>query len=324
MFLLPDVWTWDAWFVDDGHQFHAFYLKASRALLDPDRRHERASVGHAVSPDLRTWTEVADAYVPSDGPAFDDLAIWTGSVLRGPDGAWRMYYTGRTRGEPGMRQRVGVATSDDLLTWRSEPDQQPVVADGAHYELFGDSTWDNETWRDPWVFPDPRGAGWHMLVTARARHGALRDRGVVGHATSSDLRTWRVGPPLSEPGSGFGQLEVLQVVEVEGRGVLVFSCLAGELSDERRRTDPDGGIWVVPVDDLAGPFDIGRATRLTDSSLYAGRLVQDRSGTWNLLAFVNHGSSGDFVGGLCAPIPVTWSGDELTCEVTPARLPSAV
>ena len=76
--------------------------------------------------------------------------------------------------------------------------------------------------------------------------------------------------------------------------------------------------------DLTGPFDVGRATRLTDSSLYAGRLVQDRSGTWNLLAFANHDESGDFVGGLCDPIPVAWSGDTLTCERTPAPLPSAV
>ncbi|WP_051274808.1 glycosyl hydrolase family 32 [Cellulomonas sp. URHD0024] len=324
MFLLPDVWTWDAWFVDDGHQFHAFYLKASRALLDPHRRHERASVGHAVSADLRTWTEVADALVPSDGPAFDDLAIWTGSVLRGPDGVWRMFYTGRTRGEPGMRQRVGVATSADLLTWRTDPAQQPVVADEQHYELFGDSAWDNETWRDPWVFPDPHGAGWHMLVTARAQHGELRQRGVVGHATSTDLETWRVEPALSEAGAGFGQLEVLQVVEVDGRGVLLFSCLAGELADDRLETDPDGGIWSLPVDDLTGPFDISQATRLTDSSLYAGRLVQDRSGTWNLLAFVNHDDSGEFVGGLCAPIPVAWIGGVLTCERSPARFAPVV
>lgn len=163
-----------------------------------------------------------------------------------------------------------------------------------------------------------------MLVTARARHGELRERGVVGHATSSDLLTWQVGPPLSDPGNGFGQLEVLQVVQVEGRGVLLFSCLDGELADERRETDPDGGIWSLPVDDLAGPFDISRATRLTDSSLYAGRLVQDRSGAWNLLAFVNRDESGDFVGGLCDPIPVTWIGDALTCELTPARQASAV
>src|SRR3954452_6949412 len=208
--LLPDVWTWDSWFVDDGEVFHAFYLKASRALGDPHRRHARAAVGHAVSTDLRTWTETADALVASDGPAFDDLAIWTGSVVRAPDGGWRMFYTGRKRAEPGMVQRIGVARSDDLVTWRTDPDQVPVVADGRWYELFGDSAWDNESWRDPWVFADPGGDGWHMLVTARVREGDLWHRGVVGHAWSADLDACEVRAPLSGP-AGFGQLEVLQV-----------------------------------------------------------------------------------------------------------------
>ena len=117
MFLLPDVWTWDAWFVDDGHQFHAFYLKASRALGDPHRRHDRATVGHAVSDDLRTWTEVADALVPSDGPGFDDLAIWTGSVVHGPDGVC----TGGQAG--GFISRADVPTCAGDTGRASRPDE---------------------------------------------------------------------------------------------------------------------------------------------------------------------------------------------------------
>ncbi len=66
---LPASWTWDFWLAKDQDTYHLFFLKASRALRDPDRRHWRATVGHAVSDDLRTWTEVADALVPSDAPA---------------------------------------------------------------------------------------------------------------------------------------------------------------------------------------------------------------------------------------------------------------
>ena len=84
-------WVWDFWLADDGERFHLFFLKASRALLDPERRHRRASIGHAVSEDLRSWTELADALVADDAPAPDDLATWTGSVVRGPDGRWRMF-----------------------------------------------------------------------------------------------------------------------------------------------------------------------------------------------------------------------------------------
>ena len=310
MYLLPDVWTWDSWFVDDGQKFHAFYLKASRALIDPDHRHGRASVGHAISDDLRAWTELPDALVTSDGPAFDDQAIWTGSIVQGPDGLWRFFYTACSRSNP-LLQRIGLATSSDLMTWTKTSDWQVLEADPRYYEKHGDSEWGDEAWRDPWVYPDPDGDGWHMLLTARARHGELRERGVVGHATSPDLAAWTIRPPLSTPDAGFGQLEVPQVAEVESRWVLVFSCLHSELSDERRRAEPGGGIWAVPVDSPTGPFDLSQATRLTGPELYAGRLVRDRSGQWNLMAFHNVDEDGAFVGCLADPVPVSWVDDRL-------------
>ena len=111
MFTLPESWVWDFWLADDGEQYHLFFLYASRALHDPDRRHYRASIGHAVSSDLQDWTRVADALVRSDAPAFDDLATWTGSVVRHPDGTWFLFYTGSTLTPAGNRQTIGYATS---------------------------------------------------------------------------------------------------------------------------------------------------------------------------------------------------------------------
>ncbi len=58
VFDLPDSWVWDFWFADDGERYHLFFLYASRALHDPDRRHLRASIGHAVSDDLVSWSRV--------------------------------------------------------------------------------------------------------------------------------------------------------------------------------------------------------------------------------------------------------------------------
>jgi beta-fructofuranosidase len=303
MLRLPDAWTWDFWIADTGTEYHLFFLYASRALHEPDRRHARASIGHAVSTDLTTWTRVADALVRGDAPAFDDVATWTGSVLRGPDGVWRMFYTGVTRRAGALIQSIGVATSTDLVTWHKHPGNPVLTADPRWYERYGDSTWFDEAWRDPWVFPAPDGDGWHMLITARANHGPVAERGVVGHARSRDLRHWQAQPPLSRPGSGFGQLEVLQIEVIDGRAILLFSCLRSELGGERRESGATGGIWAVTADDVLGPFDISRAVALSDDALYAGRLIRARDGRWRLLAFRNRGPAGVFVGELSDPMP---------------------
>jgi beta-fructofuranosidase len=124
VFTLPEAWVWDFWLVDDGSTYHMFFLYASKAVKDPEARHFRASVGHAVSTDLTTWTRVADALVRGDAPAFDDLATWTGSVVRHPDGTWFMFYTGSTAASGGRGaniQRIGYATSTDLMTWDKNP-----------------------------------------------------------------------------------------------------------------------------------------------------------------------------------------------------------
>ena len=87
MLRLAEAWTWDFWLADDGRSYHLYFLKAPRHIGDPDRRHWNASIGHATSPDLADWTVVCDAITPSGRPAFDDIATWTGSVVRGRDGA---------------------------------------------------------------------------------------------------------------------------------------------------------------------------------------------------------------------------------------------
>lgn len=314
MLRLAPSWVWDSWLADDGDRFHLFFLKASRALRDPDRRHGHAAIGHAVSDDLVHWTELADALVAEDGPAFDDLATWTGSVVRDPTGLWRLFYTGIDREAGGLVQRIGAATSSDLVTWHRT--DLLLESDPRWYEKAPSAVWPDEAWRDPWVMPGPDGEGWRMLVTARSDHGEPNDRGVVGQATSDDLETWRIGPPLSTPDGGFGQLEVLQHAVVDGQPLLMFSCLHTEMATERedRRR---GGVWVVPVEEPLESVDVGRAVRVTSEALYSGRLVQDRSGGWVMLAFRHVDESGEFVGEITDPIPVTWDGARLRLSDVP-------
>jgi beta-fructofuranosidase len=323
MFRLPEAWVWDFWLVDDGEQYHVFFLYASRALRNPDHRHYRASIGHAVSQDLATWERVADALVRSDPPAFDDLATWTGSVIRHPDGTWYMFYTGTTLTPAGNVQTIGYATSSDLLVWDKNPANPVLVADSRWYEKLKDNQWHDEAFRDPWVMADPEGDGWHMLITARANRGAPDDRGVIGHARSPDLMTWHLGPPLTEPGQGFAHLEVPEIAEVDGQLLLLFSCLGRELSRARRASTP-GGIWAAPAESPLGPYDLSNAQLITKSEMYVGRLIKKRdTGDVVFLAFHHDGEDGDFVGEIADPRPVFWNGRTLAFQTHLSLLPES-
>jgi beta-fructofuranosidase len=304
MLRLPDDWIWDSWIADDGDTYHLFFLQAPRALVDPSRRHTAATIGRATSADLRTWDYRGIALGPADS-GWDDLALWTGSVVRGDDGVWRMFYTAlSTAGRGIFDQRLGVAESDDLATWRRAGTAPVVAVDPRWYRTLDDGSGASETWRDPFVFRDPGGDGWHMLVTARDKDAPRFSDGVLAHARSADLRTWELGPPVSEP-AGFGQIEVPQVREVDGRAVLVFTCHPDEQSERQKREFGRYSTWSVAGDSLTGPWDIEQARPFVDDpKLFAAPLVRERDGGWALVGFRNQEPEGILSFEIVDPVPV--------------------
>jgi beta-fructofuranosidase len=215
-----------------------------------------------------------------------------------------MYYTGTSREDGGDVQSIGLATSDDLITWQKFSNKPIVSADSQWYEKLGQTNWPDEAWRDPWVYKSPEDNLWHMLITARAK-GTGRIKGVVGHATSSDMLSWEVKEPLSEPNQGFAQLEVFQLAEVNGVPLLIFCCGWRELDDDLqlRVGQTDATYSVVCNKDLSD-LDFRKAKPFLNVPVYAGRLVQDTEGDWFLLGFINL-VDGEFVGEISDPIPVT-------------------
>ena len=309
MLRLPDDWVWDSWIAQDGETYHLFYLKAPRALEDPTLRHARATIGHATSTDLVGWTDRGTTLAPSaDG--WDDLALWTGSTVRADDGSWRMFYTAlnTARGHVLRDQRIGVVDSGDLHTWTRATDRPLVTADPRWYRTLDEDGSASETWRDPFVFRDPDGDGWHMLVTARLRDADRYDDGALAHAQSQDLVSWEVRPPVTGAPSGFGQVEVPQVRVVDGRPVLVFTCHPEEQSDARKA---EHGLWCTwsvagePGGSLLGPWDLSRAVPFrAEPTLFAAPLVQAPDGGWALVGFRNREPEGILSFEIIDPVPV--------------------
>ena len=299
---LEDKWVWDFWFAVDGEDVHVFYLQAPRSLVDPERRHRNATIGHAVSRDLREWTVLPDALTPGAPGDFDDVATWTGSVLQ-HDGLWYMFYTGVSSAEDGYVQRVNFATSTDLTHW-TKSGLPALEADPRFYEKLAGSTEIEESWRDPWVFEGPDGL-FHMYVTARVPDGDGMGRGVVGHAVSSDLREWAAVAPVTTPGQWVG-LEVPQLARIGGHWRLIYSTQARWIS-AARQSEPDApratGSYYMSSHSMFGPFEEDFSTSLLiDDELYSARAIHF-GGQWYLLGF-HGGHELEFVGALSDPLPL--------------------
>ncbi len=312
----PENWIWDSWIADDGERYHLFYLQAPRALVDADRRHLAATIGHATSTDLIEWIIRPTALAPST-TGWDDLALWTGSVVRDDAGLWWMFYTAVNSGGRGVKdQRIGIAVSEDLFAWRRLGVGPVVSPDPRWYKTLDGGVGPSETWRDPLVLRDPDGDGWHMIICARAVGAAQNDDGVLAHARSADLRTWELKPPLCAPGAGFGQLEVAQVHVVDDSPLMVFTCHPREQTPERIAAS--GGefcTWSVPGDpggSLLGPWDITRAEPFrAEPDLFAAPFLRNRAGQWVFVGFRNTEPKGVLAFDILDPIPVHRTGGAL-------------
>lgn len=315
-FGLADHWIWDFWFArENAERVHLFYLFAPKSLGDPELRHQNARIGHAVSSDLVTWTDLGEALPPAPPGAADGRASWTGSVVRDPDGLWWLFYTGISEREDGRFQRVVAATSSDLTSW--ERTDLRIEADRRWYQP--------QDWRDPWVLWDPEISSWRMYVCASAAvgptdgptGGPTEGQGVIGHLTSTDLRTWQVGPPVAQPGE-FAQLEVPQVVPCGSRLAMLFCANDTDHSAARlaRGVSAEYGTHVLYGDRLEGPFELETDEFLSGDngpSMYAGRAIE-HAGRWWFLAWRRLDDTGAFVGALSDPYPLDVVDDRLVVD----------
>lgn len=313
-FKLPAKWVWDFWFAIDGDRIHMFYLQADRSLEDPELRHWHASIEHAVTTDLVHWETRPAALLPAaEFEAPDSLTTWTGSVLH-HQGLWHLFYTGTSRAEEGKIQRICLATSTDLDHWRRSVPSEVVALDPAWYEELDLACWYDQSWRDPWVIPDPETGRFHMFMTCRVGYGAADGRGAIGHAQSDDLKHWQVGPPVMAPG-WFGEMEVPQVERIGDYWYLF--CSVSARFHNRAACDAlppparTGTIYFI-AERPAGPYRVPADPYLVadePGSLYAGRILRLPSGEWIYMAFRNRGTDGNFIGDLGEPMRLVQLAD---------------
>jgi len=309
MIALEDKWLWDCWFARDGDLHHVYYLQADKRIGDPEQRHWNVSYGHATSSDLTHWEHLGTCFAPSDTPTWDDYTTWTGSVVRGDDDQWHLFYTGTSKADQGKHQKLGHAVSDDLHNWKRVGDGLILDRDN-RYEEFQPGRWHDRAFRDPWVIRDPEGQGWLMYFTARnAAEPAQMEAGAIGFATSQDLFTWTLEAPVFT--GGFGELEVPQVFEWHGTWYCLF-CTAGRFWGDSAKAllgAPKTGTHYLIADHPRGPWRIAPGPLLDcdhPGQRYAARIADRGLDDKHLLGFLmTDPETGAFPGTITDPSPVT-------------------
>ena len=235
-----------------------FYLTCPQEIP----RHRRWWIGHAVSQDLVTWDDCGIILEPGPSGSWDGLCPATGSVVEF-QGQYYMAYTGNFAGpEP----TTGIAISDDLHGWR-KLDSNPVTRiDGVLYSAAPNLAWKQPRWRDPFLYRE--GDSVYQLVTAAKPDAPAEVSGTVGLAVSSDMKSWKLLPPLDVPELA-QDLECPKIAKVHGRYILSFSVSEKIMGPDLRSRQPAGlplsTTFSMVSNSLTGPYQIHGSGRILES-----------------------------------------------------------
>lgn len=250
--------------------------------------------GHATSLDLVHWEHQPIALYPAvdRGEQF----IWFGSTAINDEGVPVAIYTAvgpQMRPEDTAQQWGAVATSD-LGTWEPMP-TNPLLVAGSHRGV------DVREWRDPFIFR----ADGRVFMILGARMGPKDgDDPVIllYQAMDRDLARWDYkGVLYRHPDTNVPSLECPNLVEVDGRWVLIFS--------------PHGRVeYHVGVLDLASPAFLTEHSGIVDHSdnYYATNIMFGPEGRPILWAAIEgfEGTQG-WNGALSLPRDLWLEGDRL-------------
>jgi len=175
------------WIRDGSGVYHLFFQTEDHG--------SGSYIEHYTSTDLQGLRYVGAALRPNPN-GWDSHGLWAPHIIK-MGKTYFLFYTGSDgpASDPQTKQRIGLATSTDLMTWtRSPANNCPGTSgDGCIYEC--NECWTmwagppgsyNQQCRDPFVIWDSINQRWVMFATAKS----LNQYGVVTVAYSTNLKDW--------------------------------------------------------------------------------------------------------------------------------------
>ncbi len=230
-------------------------------------------IAHAISNDGISWKRVNNALFVGDPGEWDDDMLWTMHVCE-VNSKFEMYYTGLQRKDRGVISKVGLAVSDDLLSWKkTKKDNYPIEPKGIFYEATNSNPRKWLSFRDPFRFEYKDDV--YLLVCARTVHGPVSRRGCVGVVKITDDVVERL-PPLLYP-MVYDDIECPCVFKLNDRYYVIGSI----------REDIKVRYWFAP--DFFGEYHSFHDDVLLPQGNYAARTVQDGDHLLVFNFFFTHG-----------------------------------
>jgi beta-fructofuranosidase len=316
LFAPRGYYLWDLWLIRRHGCYHVFYLQAPRTAPAGVERHDLATVGHATSFDLVHWKEHGIALAAGPAGSWDDLCLWTGSVIE-KDSRFYMLYTGRNRDAPHV-QKIGLAISDDLYRWEKHRGNPVSSADPRWYDTLSIGRYPTEDWRDPYLYYNADDRTYYALITARDVATVPPYGGCVALATSPDLVNWECRPPLCAPGF-YKEMECPQIVRNPLGSFLLFSTHAFNYSPvwAAQCGGTQTGAHVFAADEFLRDYrPIGNSVLLgTSSNCYGTKICQAPDGSDVALSWLfRTANEPDFAGRLELPRRVRLFRDRLEID----------
>ncbi|MBD3388745.1 MAG: hypothetical protein GF416_06720 [Candidatus Altiarchaeales archaeon] len=316
-FAPPGMYLWDPWFFPHDGEVHAFFLQLprTRSFIPAERDFHGVEIGHAVSADLRKWAYDSGGVKPGAPGQWDDASIWDGNVIS-DDGVFHMLYTGVRSHD--LSQRIGHATSKDLIHWRKDPENPVLTPDGGVMALREGRNVLGQPpcFRDPFLFKDEAG-NHHLLLSEKVDPLGVYD-GYIGHYTSTDLKRWKKLDPLIPPGR-YDVLEEPQMVSHAGRNYLFFSTNANSYSPGWRRQLGAAytGMHCYVGDELEGTYRPVNGNGLVLSLrklFYGGKVISQEDGRLTGMGWLAWDDRNTPIGRMSPPFAMKIYGDNVWCE----------
>ncbi len=233
-------------FVQNG-VYHLFHL-----VLPSYNR-----IAHATSTDGITWTPVEDALALGSNEEWDNLMIRTLDVFE-KDNQFHMYYAGMQIGPKENNQKIGMATSSNLLDW-TKTENNIIESAAPFYEDIDNNPRGWISFRDPFHFEINDSS--YLLVCSRYAHGPVSRRGSVG-LYKKENNEFIPQAPLLVP-MAFDDVESPCMFEIDGKFYLIGSI----------REDVKVRYW--RADEFQGEYKSFHHDTLLPQGNYAARVVND-------------------------------------------------